>query len=294
MPTRNAPTAAETWSFGRDAGDQQGQAEHPEQERLRVLGGERGGDQVAVPDRHGQHHDDGEHRDGERDAALHQADPGEQRGDQRQVEGHRQVLDHQDGEDHRRLPVTDPAQVAEHLGDHARGRHPGDASEHHCGDPAPPEQQREPEAGQRVEHRVDQTGRRGRAEVAHQFVGAVLQAEHDQQQDHADLGADGEELLAGVERQQATVPERQAGEQVERDGRDTDATAQPAEQAEQEQQRTDLDEQDCGFVHTRQTSGSVSARIAVTPSSPWRVPTTTTTSPASNRKVGSGETFTVP
>jgi hypothetical protein len=39
----------------------------------------------------------------------------------------------------------------------------------------------------------------------------------EQQQDHADLGAGGGELLTGRQWQQPTVPEREPGDQVQRD-----------------------------------------------------------------------------
>ena len=55
-----------------------------------------------------------------------------------------------------------------------------------------------------------------------------------------------------------------------------------------EQQRADLDEQDVWFRASASAVRVRLARMAATPSRPWRVPTTTTTSPAAKRNVGVG------
>ena len=60
----------------------------------------------------------------------------------------------------------------------------------------------------------------------------VLEPEQQQQQDHADLGAGGNELLARVQRQQTAVPERQSGQQIKGNRREADPAGDPAEDAE--------------------------------------------------------------
>ena len=163
-----------------------------------------------------------------------------------------------------------------------------------------PSRNAKPAPGSALSSMSISAGRCGRAQVADQLAGRVLQAEHDQQQDDADLGADLDELLARRERDQAAVPEGQPGEQVERDGREADPAADAAEHAEGEEQRADLDEQDrrtvhCGPIRVPWQPSSVvvsPARMAVTPSRPSRVPTATTTSFASKTKDGPGDAMT--
>jgi hypothetical protein len=142
---------------------------------------------------------------------------GQHRGDRGQIEGHRQVLDDQHREDHRSFAVAEPAQVSQHLGDHSGGGDPGDATQHERGAPIPAQQQREAGPGQCVQYGVEHPGRGGRAQIADQFIGRVFETQHDQQQDHADLGADLDELLAGRQRQQPAVPEGETGQEIERD-----------------------------------------------------------------------------
>ena len=60
-------------------------------------------------------------------------------------------------------------------------------------------------------------------QVADQLLRGVLQAEHQQEQDDADLGADLDELLALREREEPALAEREAAEQDERDRRDARA-----------------------------------------------------------------------
>ena len=51
MPTRNAPTAADTLTCGREARDEHREAEHAEQQRLVLVGGEEARHDVPVPQR---------------------------------------------------------------------------------------------------------------------------------------------------------------------------------------------------------------------------------------------------
>ena len=87
-------------------------------------------------------------------------------------------------------------------------------------------------AGQGVERGVDETGGVLGLEVGDQIAGRVLQAEHQQQQDDADLGADGDELLARAQRQQPALAEGEPGQQIERDRGEPEAAGEPAEQAQ--------------------------------------------------------------
>jgi hypothetical protein len=99
----------------------------------------------------------------------------QQRGEDRQVDGHREVFEDQDRQDHRRFPVAEPAQVAEHLGDDARGGDVGDAGHRQRSDRAPAQHERHDRSGSGVEHDVDQPGHPGAAQSGDQFARGVLQ-----------------------------------------------------------------------------------------------------------------------
>ena len=75
------------------------------------------------------------------------------------------------------------------------------------GDRLPTEQQPEREPGNGVEHHVEQARSRPDSQPAAQFGIGVLQSEREQQQQHADLGADLEELLRDVERDDSALPD---------------------------------------------------------------------------------------
>jgi hypothetical protein len=71
----------------------------------------------------------------------------------------------------------------------------------------------------------------------------TAQTEGEQQQDHADLGAGGDELLAGGQGQDSAVAEGQAGQQVQRNRGDPEPDRQCAEQTEAEQDGAEFDQQ---------------------------------------------------
>jgi hypothetical protein len=108
---------------------------------------------------------------------------------------------------------------------------------------APSRDERQGRAGQRVEQPVEHADRRLGAQARAQLVRGVLQAEHDQQQDHADVGGDLDEVAAGRQRQHTALPEAEPGEQVERDDRDVEPPGEAAQHTQTEQQRAEFDEQ---------------------------------------------------
>jgi hypothetical protein len=61
-------------------------------------------------------------------------------------------------------------------------------------------------------------------EAGHQLGRGVLQAQREQQQDHADFCAGRDELLAGAERKQPPVTEGESGQQVQGNRRLTEAS----------------------------------------------------------------------
>ena len=169
----------------------------------------------TVPERDEEHGSAGGQGGDEGQAPGGQPDPGQQCGENRQVDGHGQVFEHEDAEDDRSLAVADPPQVTEYLGDDAGGGDPGDPGEGDGRDRSPAEQECRCGPGQRVEDEVDGAGRVLRLQVGDQVGCGVLQAQHEQQQDDADLGAGRDELLARAQWQQAAVAEGQPRQQVE-------------------------------------------------------------------------------
>ena len=113
MPTRNAPTAAETLHLRREAGDEHREAEHAEQQRLGLFDREQPRHDLPVPQGDVEDDDDGGQRDRHRRSRpARGSTPISERREHRQVERHREVLDHEHGEDDRRLAVRQAAEVA--------------------------------------------------------------------------------------------------------------------------------------------------------------------------------------
>ncbi|GAA3210906.1 hypothetical protein GCM10020256_09360 [Streptomyces thermocoprophilus] len=182
-----------------EAGDEQGEAEDDQQQHLGVVGGDGAADDASVAQGDVEDTTDRAEGDQQGDGTAREADACEQGGEDRQVEGHGEVLDDEDTEHDGGFAVAEPAQVAEDLGDDAGGGDPGDAGERDGGHRAPAEQQRGDGSGYGVEEEVDRAGRVLRLEVGDEFGGAVFEAEQEQQEDDADLGAGRGELLAGLE-----------------------------------------------------------------------------------------------
>ncbi len=99
-----------------------------------------------------------------------------------------------------------------------------------------------------------------------------------------DLGADGDEIRRGVERQDAAVAEGEPCQQVEGDRGEPEAFGEPAGEAEGEDDRAQFDEEGGRVVH-----GHSPPMIASSASTPSRVPTTTSVSPMASRKSGPGD-----
>src|SRR5690606_31534752 len=232
-----------------DARDQQRQPQHDQRQHLGVVGRDGAADDPPVAQGDVEDGADGAQGDQQGEAAAREAHPGQQGGEDRQVDGHGEVLEDQHAEDHGGFPVADPAEIAEHLGDDARGRDPRHAGQGNGTHRAPAEQQGGDGAGRGVQDEVDRAGGVLRLEGGDEVGGAVLQAQHEQQQDDADLRTGGDELLTGLQGQDAAVAEGQSGEQVQGYGRETDPSGEAAQQAEGEDDRAEFDEHGRGVVH---------------------------------------------
>ena len=91
---------------------------------------------------------------------------------------------------------------------------------------------------------VDDAGNHAGTQPVTQLVGAVLEAEREQEEQHADLAGQLNEVGADVERRDATLADGESGKQVERDGRDAEPRRQPGEHREHERDGADLDERE--------------------------------------------------
>jgi len=156
--------------------------------------------------------------------------------------GHGQVLDDQQVEDGRGLGVGQPVEVGEHLGDDSRGADPADAPEEHGLGGPPPKGEADQEAGREIGEGIDDTGHGCRAQAVAQLVGAVFEADGEEQQQHPDLAGQVHEVGAHVEGRDASLPHEEPGHQVEGNGRDAETTGDPRQRRQHQHDAADLDE----------------------------------------------------
>ena len=69
---------------------------------------------------------------------------------------------------------------------------------------------------------IDEAGNRAGAQTNPQFLAGVLEAEGQEEQEHTDLGSQGYEVLGDTDVGDATVAQAETGDQIERDGGDTE------------------------------------------------------------------------
>ena len=166
-----------------------------------------------------------------------------------------------------------------------------DPTEQHRGERRPAEQQAEDDAGHGVEHHVGDARDESGPQPGPEFGLVVLEPEREQEEQHTDLGGEGDELLADVERDHAALADDEAGEEVERDGGDPDAPGESRQDRQRQHDGADLDERERrlrrpGGQHDQRPGGG--PRIERNVARPSSVPTATTTSRGSNTKSGSG------
>src|SRR5690606_26417304 len=231
------------------ARDDEDEAEDLEHEDLVARRGQETREQASAArgDEEGRAHREQGHR--KAPGGLGEREPGQDRGDDRQIEGHDEVFGHQQGEHGGGLAVAEPAEVGEDFGDDARGGHVGDAAEDDGGQRAPAEQQCAGRSGGEVQRQVDERGLLGGAQRAGELPGSVYETESEQLQHDADLGADLEEVGERVEIVQAAVDERQTGEEVEGDRGDGEPAGDGTEDAEGPDDQTQFEEYFDEVVH---------------------------------------------
>ena len=112
----------------------------------------------------------------------------------------------------------------------------------------------------------------------------VLQAEHEQQQDDADLGADRDELLARAQRQQPALAEGEPGQQIQGDRGELEAARRTGRAGPRARMIAPNSIRKTRGVH----GGHSRPSIAAAASTPSRVPITMSVSPPASRKSGRG------
>ena len=114
----------------------------------------------------------------------------------RQVDRHHQVLDHEQGEDGRCLAVAETTEVGEHLGDHARRRDVRDPRRARRAASTPqPRTNAAATPGSELSTRSTDAAAPAAAGAVGELVGGVLEAEREEQEHHADLGRELDEVL---------------------------------------------------------------------------------------------------
>lgn len=172
----------------------------------------------AEPDGHDQ--DDRRRPEGDADGRrrVRRLLADEQHRDDGQEDGHRQVFEDEYAQHRRGLGPG----AAEEPGDDARRRDVRDAAEDDRRQYVPAEQEPGGQTRGEVQQQVGGPGRQPGPQVPGQVVAGVFEAEEEQQQDDADLPADGDERLGQGERDQPAGAEGQPAEQVQGYGRHPD------------------------------------------------------------------------
>ena len=147
--------------------------------------------------------------------------PRDQDRDQRQVSRHRQILQHQHGHHRGGLGVVQTPRIRQDFRDHAGRRNISDAAQQHGGERTPAEQKTGDHARREVQRQIHQPGGQSGLQLLFQLVAGVFQTQHEEQQQHSDFGADVNEVLAERKRREPAFSERQAGQQVQRNGGET-------------------------------------------------------------------------
>lgn len=144
----------------------------------------------------------------------------------------------------------------QHPGDDARGRNEGDAAQQYGRKDSPAEEKTANQPRRKVEQKVDGAGGQAAAKILAKLRAGVFQPQHEQEQEHADLGTNLDEVFGELQRRQATVAKRKSGEQVERYGRKSPAAGEARENSQPDSCRAKLDEDLSKVVWGKRTQAS--------------------------------------
>ena len=215
-----------------DSSDEKDGAENAEEHDFIGLMSDQRAEGVAVTS--GDEEDDeyGCAGDADGDEDLLRATTDQKNCNQREVNGHHEVFEHKDGEDCRRFWRLHALEFGEKAGNDAGGCDEGDAAEEDGGQRRPAEKKSGEKTWREVKKEVDCRARGSHAKSFGEVLTGVLEAEHEEEQEHADFGTELDKPLGEVEREQPAISEGEAGQQVERDCRETKATGEPGEESQ--------------------------------------------------------------
>lgn len=134
------------------------------------------------------------------------------------VDRHGQVFQNQHRNNERCFRLVQTLELSQHLGDDSRGGNVGDSAQEHRSQGTPAQEESRNEPWRKVQHQVHPAGGQHCVQMMLELLPGVLQPKHKQKQQHADLGSDVDEIRTPIERREAAIPERQAQEQVKRNG----------------------------------------------------------------------------
>jgi hypothetical protein len=144
---------------------------------------------------------------------------------------------------------TCTASAAPDRGDDPGRADRGDSGQGQRGRGATAQQQRQRDPGQPVQQEVRDAHRRLPAQRPDQVGSGVLQSQHEQQQDDADLRPGLEEPGWGLQRYQPADAGGEVGQQVQRDRRQADPSGQATDEPQAEHHGAEFEQQLRGVVH---------------------------------------------
>ncbi len=191
--------------------------------------------------------------------------------EQREVRGHREVLQHQHEQHGRGLPVAHPPQVAQEPGDDAGGGDVGHPGERQDAAGVQPEQPSRHRTGGRVQQEIHPCRGQVAAQTDRELRHGEFETEHQQQQDDADARAGLHEGGGCGDRCDSSLAQRQARQEIQRDRGQRATPCQRAEQTQRDQDGAQLQQQRDRDVHPLSPGRSPrSTRRSV--SVPWILP----------------------
>ena len=141
--------------------------------------------------------------DADRDEDLLRTTTDEENCDQWKVDGHHEVFENEDREDGGCLGSVHALELSEEASDDAGGCDKRDAAKKDRCQRRPAEQHSGEEAGREVEEEIDCGTRDSLAEASGEVFAGILETEHEEQKENADLCSELNEVLGQVKREAA-------------------------------------------------------------------------------------------
>ena len=165
--------------------------------------------------------------------------------DQWEIYGHHEVFKNKNREDSRRFWCVHALEFGKQARDDARGCDERDAAEKDRGERRPAKEKSGDEAWREVKREVDRRARSTSAQSLGEILARVLETKHEEEKEHANFGAQLNEVFGEVERKQAAIPKSKSREEIEGDCRETEPASETREEGEPDRSAAQLDEQMC-------------------------------------------------